>query len=110
MTPGEASAKGAVLIIEHPDGWRSVAPHVFDLPGGGIVFIDDGWTDPLNASHAAHVLEASFSPFSLGWGATDAEGRDIFIEEHADKPAQEGTRDVAKRDIERSLGIRINLD
>jgi hypothetical protein len=107
MTPGQASEKGKVLIIEHPEGWRSIAPHVFDLPGGGIAFIDDGWTDPLLTSHPVHIIEDTFFEFSMGWGATRSDGEDIFIEEHTDAPRQEGSRDRAREELLRVFDISL---
>ena len=105
MTPGNASEQGAVLIIEHPEGGRRVAAHVFDIEGG-IAFLDSGWTDPLVTSHVLHLVEADFSEFELGWGATRADGEDIFIERHPGKPPQEGSRDAARRAIVEEFPVK----
>ena len=110
MTPGQASAKGKILIIDHPDGGRRVAAHVFDMPGGGVVFMDSGWTDPLGASHPGHLVAAEFMPFDQGWGAIDAEGRDVFIELYPGSPAEEGDRNQARAILESDLQIKIPPD
>ena len=96
MTPGEASEQGAVLIIDHPEGGRRVAAHVFDIEGG-IAFLDSGWTDPLASSHVVHMVEAEFSEFEMGWGGTRANGEDVFIERYPGSPPQEGDREAARR-------------
>ena len=60
MTPGECSATGQMLIIEHPIGGRRHADHVFDIEDG-IAFADSGWDDPMNAGHPFHIIQGELS-------------------------------------------------
>jgi len=111
MTPGQASQEGAVLIVNHPLGGKRVAPHVFDLVGGGIVFLDSGWTDPWTSSHVVHAIEAEFSPFDWGgeeqWSADIGDDGDVFIERHPDNPRREGSRRAAREAVQRELPVNL---
>ena len=52
MTPGQASERGQILTIDHPEGGKRYAAHVFDLPDGGIAWAEAGWTEPFFSGHA----------------------------------------------------------
>lgn len=107
MTPGESSKAGNVLVIDHPEGGRRIAAHVFDTPGGGIAWVDSGWTDPDNASHTVHTIDAEFAEFSMGWGGTRPDGEDVFIEVYQGKVDQEGSRERARDYLQIAFRITV---
>jgi hypothetical protein len=62
MTPGQTSAQGTVLLVEHRSSTiMRMAAHVFDLPQGGIAYLDLGWSDPLFSGHADHILTGALN-------------------------------------------------
>jgi hypothetical protein len=105
MTPGQASAQGNILLINHPaGGWRKAA-HVFDLADGGIAYIDQGWTDPLFSGHACHILPGTVSetPGYPGWFLVGE--HDISIETGPGEP--DGDREFAREILERDLDMTL---
>ena len=104
MTPGETSARGTILRIDHPIGGKRYAAHVFDLPGGGIAWADSGWSTPGFAGHPFHVEAGEVSTVIglPGWLLVSTEG-DIPIEPAPGEP--DGDRELARQMIERVLGV-----
>lgn len=107
MTPGQQSAKGHQLKVENAGRYRQAA-HVFDLPEGGIAYIDAGWTDPLFSGHACHILRGTVDQVidePATWLLINADGGDHVIEVLPDAP--EGDRELARRVLERDLDMAL---
>ena len=105
MTPGQASERGQILTIDHPEGGKRYAAHVFDLPGGGIAWAEAGWTEPFFSGHAFHVLEGrvgSMEPYP-GWMLITTEAQDVSID--IAKGLPDGDRGEALAGISADLGI-----
>jgi hypothetical protein len=105
MTPGQASEQGHLLTIDHPEGGKRYAAHVFDLPGGGIAWAEAGWTEPFFSGHAFHLLEGrveSMDPYP-GWMLITADERDVAIDIAGGRP--DGDRAEARTGIFADLGI-----
>lgn len=49
--------------IDHPEGAKRYAAHVFYLRSGGIAWEEPGWTEPYFSDHAVHVLEERLDGF-----------------------------------------------
>ncbi len=105
-TPGTASAQGLVLMLDHPYGGIRMAPHLFDVEGGGIAFVDDGWTIN-DSSHTVHYLEGKVSMTADGWTVITSEKKMVPIWIMEDRPRQEGDREKARQILEQSLRIKI---
>jgi hypothetical protein len=107
MTPGQASERGQILTIDHPEGGKRYAAHVFDLPGGGIAWAEAGWTEPLFSGHAFHVLEGRVGSMERypGWMLITADERDVAIDIADGRP--DGDRAEALVGIATDLGIMV---
>ena len=105
MTPGEASAQGATLVIHHPAGGDRVAAHTFDLEQGGIGWLDSGYTTE-DSSHAAHLAIGKVVEVSKNqWRIERPGSEDVEVGLHTEQPeVLEGPREGAQRDIDRLLG------
>lgn len=104
MTPGQASAAGALITIH-----GGIAAHVFDLPDGGTAFIDHGWADGYpGGGQPCHRLPGEFEPFEdYAWIAPDTEYGDIILLRYDGPGKADGTRAEAKRVLEAGLDITI---
>jgi hypothetical protein len=113
MTPGKASAKGDILIIDHPIGGRRYAAHVFDLQNG-LAFMDHGWADPYPGSgQPCHQITGDFEEHSIqggGWICIDHPDGDVHVEIYRGTEVPDGTREAARSVLQRSLGIQIVPD
>jgi hypothetical protein len=111
MTPGQASAKGAILIIDHPAGGLRYMAHTFDVMDGGIAWVDSGWTDPLASGHVCHYLQGTVTDKETGWVLLTLEGEEATMQISSRDLPVEGERDIARRDIQRDFdGIMLSSD
>lgn len=108
MTPGKASAEGAVLEIG--TGTGVLAAHVFDLEDG-LAFIQLGWADAYPGSgQPCHMLTGKFEEHTVqggGWIALEGEDSDINITVHRGELRPDGPREKAREILEQSLRIKI---
>ena len=107
MTPGQASEKGQILTIDHPEGGKRYAAQVFDLPGGGIAWAEAGWTEPFFSGHAFQVLEGrvgSMEPYP-GWLLITTAEQDVGID--IVEGRLDGDRAEARTGIAADLGVII---
>jgi len=105
-TPGGTSAAGVLLVIHHPIGGRRVAAHAFDLEGGGIAWVDSGWTTN-DTGHTVHaeageVTEAG----AYGW-LLEAGGEEIAIIRYDGDGNPDGERQAAREALELELGLNL---
>lgn len=101
MTPGEASAKGAILIV---DGMP--AAHAFDIEGG-VAWIAHGWADAdPGEGQPCHIASGTFDVYDKDtWIALD--GHDLIIRRHPGPERPDGARATAKAILELDLRVTI---
>lgn len=104
-TPGQASAAGTLLEIDHPHGGLRYMTHVFDLSHGGIAWVDSGWTDPLASGHACHVIEGPVAPHGNGWQAHSKEGHLIALRPARRDGKPDGDREKARQALQQSFDL-----
>lgn len=105
ITPGQLSAGGALLEIDHPAGGLRYMAHVFDLRGGGVAWVDSGWTDPLASTHVCHYLEGAVTPCQGGWHLHSNRDGIIELRPSIRGARPEGDRFVARRGLQQSFGL-----
>lgn len=102
MTPGEASAKGELLLIE-----GEPAAHVFDL-ADGIAFITYGWANGSGGGQPCHMIRGTFQTYDpTYWIAMDTEHGDVIVERVTNGPKPDGPRSKAREILQRSLLVEI---
>ncbi|TDG15633.1 hypothetical protein E2F43_05255 [Seongchinamella unica] len=102
-TPGQASAEGHTLTIDHPAGGLRYMAHTFDLDGGGVAWVDSGWTDPLASGHVCHYLEGTVTGNESGWRLVTPEGDSVPIQISPRLASLEGERGIAREDLQRAF-------
>ena len=105
MTPGQASASGIVLEISHPVGGKRICGHVFDISGGGVAFVDSGWTDPFCSSHVEHIVRGNFRRVGDIWEASLPEGNCVFEQRRDLSP--EGDRSFAQKIFKEEYDLEV---
>lgn len=104
-TPGQASAAGALLEIDHPYGGLRYMAHVFDLAHGGIAWVDSGWSDPLASGHVCHVINGPVAPHEDGWQVCSEEGRLIPLRTAQRDGEPDGDRERARQALQQSFDL-----
>lgn len=105
MTPGQASAEGALLEIDHPAGGLRYMVHVFDLEDGGIAWVDSGWTDPLASGHVCHFIQGRVAARQEGWCLHSNEDGEMTLRPSNRESRPEGDREVAREDLQREFNL-----
>lgn len=104
-TPGQASAAGTLLEIDHPHGGPRYMAHVFDLTGGGIAWVDSGWTDPLASGHVCHFIQGLVAPQGDGWQVRSEKGHVIPLRPARRDGKPDGEREKARQALRQSFDL-----